>query len=52
MAMLEELEQAGVKVDAAATASGAGRPLFVALNGFLGFPRKNDASWVNSLFVL
>jgi pimeloyl-ACP methyl ester carboxylesterase len=51
MAMLEKLEQSGVKVDAAATAS-APVDVFVALNGFLNFPRKNDASWVNSLFIL
>lgn len=51
MAMLEKLEQAGVKVDAAATAS-APADVFVALNGFLNFPRKNDASWVTSLFIL
>ena len=51
MAMLEKLEQSGVKVDAAATAS-APVDAFVALNGFLSFPRKNDASWVNSLFIL
>ncbi|MCK1745925.1 alpha/beta hydrolase [Bradyrhizobium sp. 139] len=51
MAMLEKLEQSGVKVDAAATAS-APLDVFVALNGFLSFPRKNDASWVNSLFIL
>ncbi|MBR0965827.1 prolyl oligopeptidase family serine peptidase [Bradyrhizobium diazoefficiens] len=51
MAMLEKLEQSGIKVDAAATAS-APVDVFVALNGFLSFPRKNDASWVNSLFIL
>ncbi|WP_448041154.1 alpha/beta hydrolase family protein [Bradyrhizobium liaoningense] len=51
MAMLEKLEQVGVKVDAAATAS-APADVFVALNGFLNFPRKNDASWVTSLFIL
>jgi pimeloyl-ACP methyl ester carboxylesterase len=51
MAMLEKLEQSGVKVNAAATAS-APVDVFVALNGFLNFPRKNDASWVNSLFIL
>lgn len=51
MAMLEKLEQSGVKVEAAATAS-APVDAFVALNGFLSFPRKNDASWVNSLFIL
>ncbi len=51
MAFLEKLEAAHVKVDAAATAS-APVDVFVALNGFLNFPRKNDASWVNSLFIL
>jgi len=51
MAMLEKLEQSGIKVEAAATAS-APVDAFVALNGFLSFPRKNDASWVNSLFIL
>jgi pimeloyl-ACP methyl ester carboxylesterase len=51
MAFLEKLEAAGVKVDAAATAS-APVDVFVALNGFLNFPRKNDANWVNSLFIL
>ena len=51
MAFLEKLESAGVPVAAAATAS-APVDVFVALNGFLNFPRKNDASWVNSLFIL
>jgi pimeloyl-ACP methyl ester carboxylesterase len=51
MAYLEKLEAAGVKVDAAATAS-APVDIFVALNGFLSFPRKIDADWVNSLFIL
>ena len=51
MAFLEKLESAGVKVDAAATAS-APVDVGVTLNGFLSFPRKNDASWVNSLFIL
>lgn len=51
MAMLEKLEQSGVKVDAAVTAS-APVDVSVALNGFLSFPRKTDASWVNSLFIL
>jgi len=51
MAFLEKLEAAGVKVDAAATAS-APVDIFVALNGFLNFPRKIDADWVNSLFIL
>lgn len=51
MAFLEKLESAGVKVEAAATAS-APVDIFVALNGFLNFPRKIDAVWVNSLFIL
>ncbi|NPU14880.1 prolyl oligopeptidase family serine peptidase [Bradyrhizobium sp. 83002] len=51
MAYLEKLESAGVPVAAAATAS-APVDVFVALNGFLSFPRSNDASWVNSLFIL
>lgn len=51
MAFLEKLESAGVKVEGAATAS-APVDIFVALNGFLGFPRKIDATWVNSLFIL
>jgi pimeloyl-ACP methyl ester carboxylesterase len=51
MAFLEKLEQAGIKVDAAATAS-APVDVFMALSGFLDFPRKNDASWVTTLFIL
>ena len=51
MAFLEKLEAAGVKIDAAATAS-APVDVQVVLNGFLSFPRKNDAAWVNSLFIL
>jgi pimeloyl-ACP methyl ester carboxylesterase len=51
MAFLEKLEAAGVKVDAVATAS-APVDVFVALNGFLSFPRNIDATWVNSLFIL
>lgn len=51
MAMLEKLEHDGVKVQAAATAS-APLDVFVALNGFLNFPRKNDATWVPTLFIL
>ncbi|HWL68846.1 MAG TPA: alpha/beta fold hydrolase, partial [Geminicoccus sp.] len=51
MAFLEKLEQADVPVQAAATAS-APVDVFVALNGFLNFPRKNDASWVTTLFIL
>lgn len=51
MAFLEKLEAAGVTVQAAATAS-APVDVFVALNGFLSFPRKNDATWVPTLFIL
>ncbi|MFN4009165.1 MAG: alpha/beta hydrolase family protein [Pannonibacter sp.] len=51
MAMLEKLERDGVAVEATVTAS-APLDVFAALNGFLNFPRKNDAVWVNSLFIL
>jgi pimeloyl-ACP methyl ester carboxylesterase len=51
MAFLEKLEGAGVPVTAAATAS-APVDVFVALSGFLDFPRKNDADWVSTLFIL
>lgn len=51
MAFLEKLEAAGVAVQATATAS-APVDVFVALNGFLQFPRANDATWVTSLFIL
>jgi pimeloyl-ACP methyl ester carboxylesterase len=51
MAFLEKLEADGVKVTAAATAS-APVDIFMALNGFLNFPRKIDATWVNTLFIL
>lgn len=51
MAFLQKLEGAGVTVHAAATAS-APVDVFVALNGFLNFPRKNDAAWVPTLFIL
>ncbi len=51
MAFLEKLEASGVPVTAVATASA---PLdgFLVMNGFLQFPRKIDAGWVNSLFIL
>lgn len=51
MAFLETLEATGVPVTAAATAS-APLDIFLALNGFLNFPRPIDAAWVNSLFIL
>jgi pimeloyl-ACP methyl ester carboxylesterase len=51
MAMLERLEQLGVPVRAAATASAPVDP-WCSLNGFLNFPRPIDASWVTTLFIL
>ena len=51
MALLEKLESAGTTVNAAATAS-APVDVSVALNGFLNFPRKIDAPWVNTIFIL
>lgn len=51
MAFLEKLEQTGVKVDAAATAS-APLDVYMVLSGFLDFPRKIDADWVPILFIL
>ena len=51
MAFLEKLESAGVSVRAAATAS-APVDAFVALNGALNFPRKIDAAWLGTIFIL
>ena len=51
MAFLEKLEAAGVPVTAAATAS-APVDVFVAMNGFLNFPRKIDADWITTIFIL
>ena len=51
LAMLERLEKSGTPVKATATAS-APIDVFAALNGFLSYPRANDADWVNSLFIL
>lgn len=51
MAFLEKLEKSPWPVAAAATAS-APVDVFAALSGFINFPRKNDAAWTNSLFVL
>jgi pimeloyl-ACP methyl ester carboxylesterase len=51
MAFLEKLESAGETIKAAATAS-APVDISVALNGFLNFPRQNDAPWVPTLFIL
>jgi len=51
MAFLEKLEAAGVKVDAAATAS-APLDVYALLEGFLVYPRKFDAVWLNSIVIL
>lgn len=51
LAMLEKLESVGIPVHAAATAS-APVDVFATLNGFLSFPRKIDADWVTTLFIL
>jgi pimeloyl-ACP methyl ester carboxylesterase len=51
MAFLEKLENAGVPVAATATAS-APFDGFAILSGSLDFPRKNDATWVPTLFIL
>lgn len=51
MACLEKLESAGVAVDGAATAS-APIDVFALMNGFLNFPRPNDAAWLNSIVIL
>jgi len=51
MAFLDKLEASGVVVDAAATAS-APLDILPVLQGFLDFPRPNDADWAWTLFVL
>ncbi len=51
MAFLEKLEAAGVKVDGAATAS-APLDVYALMQGFLVFPRKFDAVWLNSIMIL
>jgi len=51
MAMLEKLEASGVPVDAVATAS-APVDAYAAFSGFLDFPRKNDADWITTIFIL
>ncbi len=51
MAFLHRLEQSGVKIDGAATASGPA-DIYSLLSGFLDFPRKNDATWTNVLYIL
>jgi hypothetical protein len=51
MALLELLEQTGIAVGAAATAS-APVDLWVGVNGFLNFPRPIDAPWITTIFIL
>ncbi|MDA5535451.1 alpha/beta hydrolase family protein [Yersinia mollaretii] len=51
MAFLEKLEQVKEPVLAAVTAS-APTDILMTLSGFLNFPRKNDADWVPTLFIL
>jgi pimeloyl-ACP methyl ester carboxylesterase len=51
MALLEKLEATGIKVQATATAS-APLDVFALMNGFLTFPRKFDADWLNSIVIL
>jgi pimeloyl-ACP methyl ester carboxylesterase len=51
LAMLERLEAVGMPVKAATTAS-APADAFVAFNGFLNFPRKIDANWITTIFIL
>lgn len=51
LALLERLEAQGEPVRAAATAS-APLDMYGALNGFLNFPRKIDAPWIGTLFIL
>jgi len=51
MAFLEKLEQSGIKVDAAATAS-APVDVYALLSGNLDFPRENDATWMPTIFIL
>lgn len=51
LAMLERLEAVGMPVKAATTAS-APVDAFAAFNGFLNFPRKIDASWITTIFIL
>lgn len=51
LAMLEKLEASGMKVAAATTAS-APADAFAGFEGFLNFPRKIDASWIPTIFIL
>ena len=51
MGFLEKLEASGVKVKAAGTAS-AQCDGYIMTSGFLNFPRKIDAPWVTTMFIL
>jgi pimeloyl-ACP methyl ester carboxylesterase len=51
MALLEKLEADRVAVKAAVTASGP-TDGFATFYGFLGFPRKIDAAWIPTIFIL
>jgi pimeloyl-ACP methyl ester carboxylesterase len=51
MAFLEKLESVGIRVKAAGTAA-AQCDGFVMTNGFLSHPRKIDADWVATMFIL
>lgn len=51
MAFLEKLESVGIKVKGAGTAS-AQCDGYIMTNGFLNFPRKIDAPWVTTMFIL
>lgn len=51
MAFLEKLEASGIKVDGAATAS-APLDVYALMEGFLAYPRKFDAAWLNSIMIL
>ena len=51
MAMLERLERQGTPVTAAATAA-APLDLYLSISGYLHYPRKIDADWLNTLLVM
>ncbi|RYE35610.1 MAG: alpha/beta hydrolase [Hyphomicrobiales bacterium] len=51
LAMLEKLEAAGMPVKAVTTASAPADAL-AAFQGFLNFPRKIDAAWIPTIFIL
>lgn len=50
-ALLEKLEEIGIPVNAAATAS-APIDLAAAMKGMLYFPREIDAAWIGTTFIL